>query len=169
MKLYEISSMYNDFMQALEAGEIPEEAIDDTLEGLDGLLEEKVDNIACIVKTVQAEAAAIKAEEAALAERRKAKEKEADRLCAYVSNAMLDADKLKIETARNKLSFRKSTRVIVDDSFMAGLTAEQYKQFVRVPKPPEPYPIKNEIAAALKSGIELPGARLEENMSLQIK
>lgn len=122
-----------------------------------------------VVRVVNAEAAAIKAEETALAERRKAKEKEADRLCAYVSNAMLEADKLKIETARNKLSFRKSTRVIVDDSFMAGLTAEQYKQFVRVPKPPEPYPIKNEIAAALKSGIELPGARLEENMSLQIK
>ena len=35
MKLYEITNTYQQFLDALEEGEIPQECISDTLEGLD--------------------------------------------------------------------------------------------------------------------------------------
>ena len=62
MKLYEIKNTYLDFLARMESGEIPEEAVQDTLEGLEGVFEEKADNIACLIKTLNAEASAIKTE-----------------------------------------------------------------------------------------------------------
>ena len=70
MTLYEISREYSDFVIAVENGEIPEEAINDTFEMLTGELDEKIDNTACVIKNLNAEAAAIKGEIDALAARR---------------------------------------------------------------------------------------------------
>ena len=62
MKLYEISSQYNQFLQAVENGDIPIEAVSDTLEAIEGEFEDKADNIACLIKNKEAEMLAIKAE-----------------------------------------------------------------------------------------------------------
>ena len=48
MKLYEIAAEYQAFLDAVEAGEIPEEAIGDTLDGIVGEFDQKADNIAAI-------------------------------------------------------------------------------------------------------------------------
>ena len=74
MKLYEIAADYTRFMEMVENEEIPSEAIADTLESITSLLEDKADNIACIIKNITAEIGAIKAEEQNLAERRRVKE-----------------------------------------------------------------------------------------------
>ena len=46
MKLYEIANDYLALVQAVEDEEIPEEAISDTLEAIEGEIEVKADNIA---------------------------------------------------------------------------------------------------------------------------
>ena len=50
MTLYEIATDYKNFIEAVENGEIPEEAITDTLESIQSLLEDKADNIAVAQK-----------------------------------------------------------------------------------------------------------------------
>lgn len=94
-------------MLAIENGDIPEEALTDTLESITSLLDEKADNIACWIKQLTAEAEAIKAEEDKLAERRKRKLKRAERLTEYLSECLTNAGRTKIETPRNVISFQK--------------------------------------------------------------
>ena len=105
--LYEISAQYASFLSAVESGEIPDEAIEDTLAGLDGDLNDKVDNIACLIKQLSAEADAIKTERDRLAERQQIKVHKAERLKDYIRQAMALSGKKKIETARNCVSLGK--------------------------------------------------------------
>ena len=115
MKLYELAAEYENLLNAIDAGEIPEEAITDTLESITSLLEEKADNIGCIIKNLTAEAEAIKTEEVRLAERRRAKENQIERLKAYLAEVLTRGGYTKLETARNKMTFRKSESTVIDN------------------------------------------------------
>lgn len=106
--LYELTAQYAELLNAIESEEIPEEAISDTLEALGGELDEKIDSVACIVKQLDSEAGAIKAEKAALANRQSVKEHQRDRLKDYIRQAMQLAGKKKIETSRNCVSVDKA-------------------------------------------------------------
>ena len=66
MKLYELATDFLTFMEAIENEEVPEEAIADTLESITLDIEDKADNIACLLKNLDAEITAIKAEETSL-------------------------------------------------------------------------------------------------------
>ena len=56
MNLYELGEMYQKLQDSIERGEIPEDAIEDTLNGLDEEIKSKSDNIACMVKNLESEA-----------------------------------------------------------------------------------------------------------------
>ena len=163
--LYELSGAYRDFLVAVQNGDIPDEAIKATLQGLEGAIEEKADNIACIIKQLNAEINAIKAEEQALSQRRKTKENESDRLKAYLQKELEVAGMKKIETARNRISFRKSVQVDVQDenSFMKSPESENYLIYSA------PKIDKTAIKEAIKAGIQVPGCQLVERQNLQIK
>lgn len=164
MTLYEISNTYTEFMNAIESGDIPEEAIADTLDGIQGDFNEKADNIACIIKNLSAESVAIKAERDALNERIKSKQHREEALKAYLSSSMEAMKIPKVETARNAISFRKSTSCFIADE-------EDFKQrhtdlckkelVVTIPRA--------DIAKMLKSGEEISGAELRTKQNLQIK
>ena len=62
-----------------------------------------------------------------------------------------------------ELSFRKSSAVVVDGTDL--IPAE----YMRTKPAPEPEPDKKAIADAIKAGVEVPGAHLEQRRSLQIK
>lgn len=108
MKLYEISETRLRFLEAIESGEIPEEAIADTLAGIDGEFDEKADDIACYIKSLLSEAQAMKAESDTLTERAAAKKHKADKLTDYLFQQFKLSGKSKLETARNVLSIRKN-------------------------------------------------------------
>lgn len=166
MKLYELTNDYLAFMQAVENGDIPEEAIADTLEAITAGIEDKADSIACMLKTLDAECAAIKAEEARLAERRKAKENTAERMKRYLSETLQSAGIDKVETARNRITFRKSETVeIADDAFIEW--AQKNRDDLLTYSAPKAN--KTEIKKALKSGAEIVGAELRINQNIQIK
>lgn len=88
MKLYEIPDMIQQFLDAYDAGDVPEEAFDDTLESLAGDFAQKLDDCACAYKGLLAEAKEIKAEADALAARYKAKKAQADRMVAYMDKQL---------------------------------------------------------------------------------
>lgn len=167
MKLYELAADYEAFIAAVEAGEIPEEAIADTLESIESSIEDKADNIACILKNIDAERAAIKAEEDKLAERRKTKEKDYEKLKKYLSDMLLKCGKTKIETPRNKITFRASEAVVVEDeSAFVEWAARGHDEFLTYKAPTIN---RTEIKKALKNGTEISGAYIESNQNIQIK
>ena len=167
MKLYELAQDYKDFLQAVEDGLIPEDCIADSLESITCLIEDKADNIACMIKNLNAEALAIKTEEQALAERRKAKEKQVERLKEYLSETLLSADYTKIETARNKISFRKSESVCIEneDDFIHWAMKER-DEFLTFKAPTVN---KTEIKKALALGEVIEGVSIVTKQNVQIK
>lgn len=142
-----------------ETGEIVFDA--DNLDALETERNAKMEGVALYIKSLEAEASAMKAEEKALAERRAVREKKAERLRRYLSDSMLALGDTKIETARVSLSFRKSESVVIDDQ--AALPVEFIK--VKMTETPD----KTAIKKAIKSGAEVNGAALVENKNLQIK
>lgn len=167
MKLYELAKDYLSLMQAIENEEIPEEAIADTLESIEAGIEEKADNIGCLLKNLAAEIAAIKVEENRLAERRKAKENTYERIKTYLSETLQRLDIKKVETARNSITFRKSEAVEVPDEqlFLDWALANKIELLTY----PSPKINKTEIKKALKAGEKVECAQLVTNFNIQIK
>ena len=167
MTLYEIATDYKNFIDAVENGEVPDEAITDTLESIKALLEDKADNIACLIKNMTADAEAIKAEETRLAERRKQKEATAERLKTYLSDMLIKSGQTNLETARNKLSFRKSEVVTVDNEAEFIEWAMNENRDLLTFKAPTIS--KTAIKKALADGQAIDGVRIESKANLQIK
>ena len=168
MRLYEISEQYRKFMMAIENDEVEAEAISDTLEAIRDTLEEKADNIACIIKELTAEAAAIKEEEQALAARRKAKENRVQSLKSYLAAALLDNDINKVESARNKISFRRSTSVDVADEqeFISWAELNGHNEYLTYKAPTIN---KTAIKNAILAGDKVEGAYIAEHDNIQIR
>lgn len=135
---------------------------EDELDELKMEREEKIENICLWAKNLRAEASAIKSEEKALADRRKAKENKADHLEDYVA---LNLDGAKFETPRVKILWRKSESVeILDESKIP----DEFLDISTVRKP-----IKAEIKKYLK-GIEgsddtCEWARIDPKRNMSIK
>jgi hypothetical protein len=164
MNLYKIDEaiydiLENGFSEDEETGEILFD--ESNLEELKMNRLDKWDNIASYIKSLKAEAEAMKAEEKNLSARRKAKESRVENLMSYMLHSMQNADQKKFETVRNKVSTRKSKQVVIE---MEDLIPAQYitTKFVNTPA-------KTEISKALKAGEEVPGAKLEEKVNLVIK
>ena len=161
--LYGINRAYenalNNFTVDEETGEIIFN--DDEIKKLEDDYKTKVDNIVCYIKELQVLSDAIKAEKTALDERLKANDKMIDTLKKYVANSLEMRDINKLETARNKLSFRKSTSVVIADETSVP---SQYIKTVLTEKID-----KKAIGDALKKGEIINGCYLKESNNLQIK
>lgn len=166
MKLYEIANEYLELMRVIETEDIPEEYIADTLEAIKGEIEIKADNIACILKNIQADIKAFKEEETRLADRRKVKENAYDRLKQYLSDVLQRMEIDKVETPRNSISFRKSEAVEVDEGAFLEW-AREYRDDLLSYSAPKPN--KTEIKKALKDGADIVGTKLIVNKNIQLK
>ena len=138
----------------LETGEI----IDiDQLHALQMEREQKIENVALWYKNLLSDAEQYAAEEAAFKKKKQTAQAQAERVKAYLQDA-LQGEKYK--STRVNISFRNSPRVVVDDVLNLP------PRFVRFPAPE---PNKTEIAAAIKNGEEVNGARIESSPSIIIK
>ena len=79
---------------------------------------EKVDNIACWVKNLEADVAAFEAQEKAFADRKAAAKRKIDSLKHYLTDALGGQN---FSSDRCAVSFRRSKAVCVLDEFRAGL------------------------------------------------
>ena len=118
-----------------------------------------------MLKNIEAEVKAIKEEEANLATRRKTKEKAYERLKEYLSTTLQSLSIDKVETARNKITFRKSESVEIDDTFIEW-AQENREDLLKYSAPTAD---KTEIKKILKGGAELQGAQLISKQNIQIK
>lgn len=158
MNIYEIDQAMQSLVDP-ETGEIGD------FEAFDALVMErgkKIENAALFYKNISAEAAAIKAEEAALKERREKAENNANRLKEYLSYALGGE---KYSTPKVFISWRPSQIVSVEDEAAFAKSAENSAYLV--PQPPKID--KTAIKSALKSGSIIPGAALVSKNNIQIK
>lgn len=161
MKLYEINAALEGLLEQVDS-ETGELTCD--LEALSDLMlarDEKLEGLALYVKNVGAEAEAIKAEEKALAERRKVLENKAERAKKFLSEFLSGE---KFQTPKVAVSWRKSEAVELGDSFMVW--AREQDKFLRWK---DPEPDKTAIKAAIKAGEVIPGAELVSRQSMTIK
>lgn len=134
-------------------------------EALDALMmerQDKLEGIALAIKNLTADADAIKAEETALADRRKRIEKHRDGLRDFLQQSLAGE---KLETARVAVSYRKSKALEVDENVFWPWAVD-YPYYIRQK---EPEIDKKKITDAIKDGAEIPGAALVERVSMTIK
>jgi len=115
MRLYDIDLQVQSVLDAIESGEIPEEAAADTLEGVVMEWKAKAENVALYVKGLRAEILAFRDEEKALAERRQRAETRAERLAAYLTASILGKGEKRLSAPRCEVYFRTSSETVIDD------------------------------------------------------
>ena len=158
MKLYEIDNAILECID-FETGEI----IDvDKLNELQIEREAKIENVACWIKELKAEAEAIKAEKLALAERQRVAENKAESLKKWLAYAL---NGKKFKTARCSVSFRATESVEVTEEGLEALMKEHNELLTY--KAPEPN--KKAIKDAIKDGLNVAGVQLVQNVSTIIK
>ena len=112
---------------------------------------------------LSSKAVELMAEEQALFMRRRAKEKTAERLKQYLSDCLLAVDIHTLETARNKITFRKSESVEIEDmSALCKSHPELVKQgALQADKPA--------VKKLLMSGVSVRGCSLRQSLNMQLK
>lgn len=158
LSLYEIV----DSIKALEGMMVDDEL--DVTEYLDSVqlqLGEKVDNIVRFNKHLEGTEDALNKEIDRLSKYLHAVKQRRFRLLEYVKYTMEQHGLEKLETAIARLSFRKSTTVIIDNK------EELPAELIRVKTVAEPDKIK--IKEAIEAGLPIKGAHLEISHNLQVK
>jgi hypothetical protein len=162
--LYEIVRHRAEFERLAESGEVDAQTVLDTLESLDGELNDKAIAVAQFSRNIEATAQAVREAGKAMLARADRLEKRADSIRNYMLFQLQFAGITKIECPWFTISIRKNpASVVIDDE--KSVPAE----YLVVPEPPPPRPDKKLIAAALKAGEDVPGARLVQSERLEIK
>lgn len=170
MNLYQINAEIEQLENAVEDGMLIDEetgelmTFEQALDQLHMMKTEKVENIALLIRNLDAESIALKAEEERFTKRRKAAEAKSERLRAYLLSALTKEDGTteKVKTNRVNVSVRLSgPSVIISDE---SILPKEFKiQKIEVK------PDKASIKEVLSRGIEVPGAKLERGRSVVIK
>lgn len=152
MKLYELAQNYNNLYDLIEDESIPIEAVEEGLAGIEDSIEEKVENIAGLVKEFDGKVNVFKEEEKRLNTRRKVYENRVKSLKDYLLNQLDFMERTKIEGNLFTVRKQKSPAGIQVDE---NLLSEDYL----VPQPPKAD--KKLIKDELKAGNEVKGASYE--------
>ena len=141
-----------------DTGEILDEEIAAALNSLMLERDAKIENIGLWYKETLAEAEAIKEEKRKLEIRQKQKERLAESLKQYLDFALAGQ---KFSTPRIAISFRNviGGKTIIDDPTLIPIG---YQKIITEP-------IKLLIAKAIKSGVNVPGAHLEDSHSVIVR
>lgn len=147
--LYKIAG---DYAKLMDSDMSPED-MRDTLEGIKGTIEDKIEASLAVCKNKRAYADALKAESASLAERAKTEEAQIERLHQYIADCMKTADIKSVTAGLHKVTIRNPTnKVSVLD---ASKIPVEYVDFETTIKPHT-----LDIRKLLEAGKEIPGVKL---------
>ena len=161
MTLYEIKEQYLNVLNNLEVDEDGEITNIDVIDKAEGDFKDKAEAVACYIKSLDAEAKALKEEIENLNARMKSKQNYSEKLKDYLSFCMESTQVERIETPKVNLYFRNSSKVVVDDEAAIDEKYIVTKTTTSISKSA----IKDDI----RSGLEVTGAHVETTRSLQIK
>ena len=127
--LYNLTADYEHVLNMLYDDECDEQTVIDTLDSIEGAIEEKADGYAMIIRMVDADIESIKAEEARLANRRIALENKKKRMKGNLYETMKTVGKPKFKTSLFSFGIRKNggRRALILDVDVDKLPAELQK------------------------------------------
>lgn len=140
----------------------------DTLEGIEEEFNFKAENTAQYIKSLKAEATAIKAEEDKLKKRRQSYSRKIDGMTIYLKNCMEQMGIKKIDMPKARITIRKNTpslKITDEVGFITMLQEHRRDDLLRYSLPEIK---KTEIKRLIKSGEHFEGAALESSQSLII-
>ena len=162
--LYEIVQHRAQFERLAESGELDPQVITDTLESLDGELNDKAVTIAQFTRNLDATADAVAEAGKAMLARAERIRRRADSIRSYLLFQLEFAQVTRIECPYFTIAVRRNpASVVIDDE--KALPPRFLVQF----EPPAPRPDKAAIREAIKAGEDVPGARLIQSDRLEIK
>lgn len=161
---FELAAQYRQLAELLAERHDDEQLIADTLESISGPLDDRLENLAKMVRNIDAAVSGVEKTIVSLEARQAALSRAAERGRKLILELMLAARREKVTTALFSLSVRKNPPVVVVDNEAALPSA-----YLHHPEPPPPTPNKKAIAASLKAGIAVPGAHAEQGVRLEIR
>lgn len=159
--IFELQKEYVQLLTMLEEGEIDEQVLLDTIEGIEGEIEEKANNYARVRLSLLGDINTLKTEEKRLNEKRKALESNVDKLEKTLFNTMKLTNKEVIKTPYFTFRIAKNPKSLVIDR--ADLIPSEY--LIEQAPAVDTKALKE----ALKNGMEFDFAHLEQGESLRIK
>lgn len=158
-KLYEIANAYAE----LENSGMDPEFIADTLEGIQGELEDKIENVIKLIKNEEAYAEALKNEAKSFSARAKLSDNKIEQLKQYVVSSMSTAGLAKIRAGMMAVTVKKPLRSV--EIIDVSKIPVEHVDFETVTKPHT-----LDIKKLLEAGQEVPGCELKTGKpSLLIK
>ncbi len=158
-QLYVIANEY----AKLTAQDLEPEFIADTLEGIQGEFEEKVEQLLAIIKNEAAYAEALKEESKSLAERAKVSENKVENIKAYIASAMETAGQKSLRAGLHAVTVRAPSKSVeITDESKLPIEFVEYITSIKA----DTMAIKHQ----LNAGVDVPGARIKfGKQSLLIK
>lgn len=140
----------------------------DTLEGIEGEFDEKAESIAVYIKQLKAEANILKFEKSAIAKRQSQKEREVEKLVAYLLNAMKAIGRSKVDMPHAVVSIRNNApSLIVDNEAEFVSWAQENNDSLLEYIMPKVK--KNDVKKLCKNGEAIPFVHMESKQSLSVK
>ncbi|WP_455146693.1 siphovirus Gp157 family protein [Stomatobaculum longum] len=158
--LYELKSEYIQLRDMAGDPDIGPEALRDTMEAINGELEDKADGYAKVIRELEAEEAGLDAEIKRLQARKSAVSGNKGRIKDALESAMRETGKLKFKTALFSFGIQKNPPSV------AILSENIPLDYLVVP---EPQPDKKRILAELKAGATFDWAELRQTEALRIR
>lgn len=164
MTIYEITNDYLQLMQMMEDPELDPKTLADTMEGIEGELEDKADNYARVMKNMEADLNGIKAEIERLSTRKKTIENNIKRMKEALQFSMETTGKTKFKTELFSFGIRKNAPAVVMDEPYIENVPERFLKYS------DPTINRSAIKEAIQNGEDLEGlAHLESSTSLSIR
>ncbi|NWO21341.1 siphovirus Gp157 family protein [Oribacterium sp. oral taxon 102] len=163
MTFYDLTEEYMQVLRMAEDPEVDETALRDTLEGLSGEIEDKVDGYCGVIAQLSSDAKGLDAQIARMAEMKASLERNIRRMKQTLQSNMELIGKPKVKTPLFSVWIQKNVPSL-------KLDVEDPKQLpAEYLIPQDPKINTQKIKDELKAGEKLPFARLEQSASLRIR
>jgi hypothetical protein len=160
---FELAAQYRQLAELLADQHDDAQVIADTLESVSGPLDEQLENLAKMVRNIEAADHGVQQTLADLEARHAGLQRAAERGRQLILSLMRAADRERVATALFSLAIKKNPPQIVIDC-----EADLPPEYLIRHAPPPPTPDKKAIAAALKAGMPVSGAHSEQGVRLEI-
>lgn len=161
MNLYELTDAYKQLEMMIDEGV---DGLEDTLESIDGAIEDKVESIIYIIRNKEARAAAFKREKELFADKERVENNSIKRLKEMLDHLLVTTNKDKVETPKFKTWLQNSppSLRVVDES---KVPSEWFDI-------PEPKPVLNKrglLEHLKETGEIIDGVEISQSKHIRIK
>lgn len=156
--IYELEGAYAQVQQMIMDGA---EGLEETLQSIEGALEEKLESYAMVIRNIESDVDGLKGEEKRLADRRKTMENGIKRMKETMHYAMSSTGETKVKGEKFTFTIQKNppSLKVLDESVIP-------KEFFVVVAPSLD---KKAIMEQLKAGNEVTGTQIQQGESLRIR